>query len=107
MARWLRGGTLADVILWSAIESGADMTGLAATALASILVLLVVLSVDAWVYADAKKRQRSGNAASVSLGTFRVESPEAWFLGCVILWVVFVPLYLTTTGRNPFARNRG
>jgi hypothetical protein len=30
------------------------------------------------------------------------ETPQAWFLGCLLLWVVFVPLYLTATGRNPF-----
>jgi hypothetical protein len=52
-------------------------------------------------YADAKRRQRSGNAVSVSLGAFRIESPEAWFLGCVILWVAFVPLYLTAAGATP------
>ncbi|MGW5669988.1 hypothetical protein [Micromonospora sp. NPDC003776] len=73
----------------------------------SILVLLAVLGVDVWVYADAKERQRSGNPVSVSLASFRVQTPEAWFLGCLILWVVFVPLYLTATGRNPFARSGG
>jgi hypothetical protein len=73
----------------------------------AILVLLVVLAIDAWVYADAKERLRRGNPVSVSLGSFRVETPEAWFLGCLIIWVVFFPLYLTATGRNPFAHSRG
>ena len=41
----------------------------------------------------------------VTIGSLRLENPEAWFLGCLLLWVVFVPLYLTATGRNPFARN--
>ncbi|WP_146167799.1 hypothetical protein [Micromonospora sp. MH33] len=85
----------------------AAMTGLPSTALVSILLLLVALGTDVWVYTDARQRQRRGNRVSVSLGSFRVENPETWFLGCLILWVVFVPLYLTATGRNPFARSGG
>ncbi len=77
------------------------------SALAPIVVLLVVLAVDGWVYTDARKRLRQGNPVSVSIGSLRVETPEAWFLGCLILWVVFVPLYVTASGRNPFARRRG
>ena len=83
------------------------MTGLPAAALVSILVLLVVLAIDVWVYADAKERLTRGNPVAVSLGSFRLETPEAWFLGCLIMWVVFFPLYLTATGRNPFAHSRG
>ncbi|MET8051514.1 hypothetical protein ABZU75_28325 [Streptosporangium sp. NPDC005286] len=67
-----------------------------------ILVLLLVLGIDAWVYADAKERLNQGNPAAFSFGSLRVETPEAWFLGCLILWVVFFPLYLTATGRSPF-----
>jgi len=73
-------------------------------ALVSILVLLAVLALDVWVYTDATQRLRQGKAASVSIGTVRLETPQAWFLGCLILWVVFFPLYLMATGRNPFSR---
>ncbi|WP_143193997.1 hypothetical protein [Micromonospora sp. CB01531] len=82
----------------------AGMNGLPAAVLVSILVLLVVLATDVWVYADAKERLRCGNPVSVSLGPSRLESPEAWFVGCLLIWLVFFPLYLTATGRNPFAR---
>ncbi|MFU8854684.1 hypothetical protein ACNAW0_27480 [Micromonospora sp. SL1-18] len=70
-----------------------------------ILVLLVVLALDAWVYTDARQRMRRGSPVSVSIGSLRVETPEAWLLGCVVLWVVFFPLYLAATGRNPFAHS--
>jgi hypothetical protein len=80
------------------------MTGVPLTALTAIFVLFVVLAVDGWVYADARERQKRGNRVTVALGSVRVETPEAWFLGCLILWVVFVPLYLTATGRNPFRK---
>ncbi len=83
------------------------MAGISLAPLLSILVLLVVLAIDVWVYADAKKRLSHGDQVSVSLGSLRVETPEAWFLGCLILWVVFFPLYLTATRRNPFGRRSG
>lgn len=79
------------------------MTAFALTVLAPTIAVLVVLVLDAWVYKDASQRLRHGNRVSVSLGSLRIETPEAWFLGCLILWVVFFPLYLTATNRNPFA----
>lgn len=82
------------------------MNGIPAAALVSILVLLVVLASDVWVYADARERLRRGDPVTVSLGRSRLAAPEAWFLGCLVIWVVFFPLYLTASGRNPFARRR-
>ncbi|MEU9891278.1 hypothetical protein [Sphaerisporangium sp. NPDC051011] len=78
------------------------MTGLPLTAMVPILVLFLLLAADAWVYADAKGRLKRGDRVAFSLGSLRVETPESWFLGCLILWAVFFPLYLTATARNPF-----
>jgi hypothetical protein len=92
------------------VTSGSDTAvaiGTSGIALVPIVVLVVLLALDGWVYADAQERLRRGKRVSVSLGSFRVETPQAWFLGCLILWVVFFPLYLTATGRNPFARSSG
>ncbi|MEU8259298.1 hypothetical protein AB0C02_01555 [Micromonospora sp. NPDC048999] len=72
-----------------------------------IVVLVVVLALDAWVYTDARERMRRGSPVSVSIGSLRIETPQAWFLGCLVLWVVFFPLYLAASGWNPFARGRG
>lgn len=72
--------------------------------LVPIAFALVVLASDAWVYGDARQRARHGERVSVAIGTLRIETPEAWFLGCLVLYVIFMPLYLTATGRNPFAR---
>jgi hypothetical protein len=72
--------------------------------LVSIAVLVVALGSDFWVLSDARARVRRGERISVAIGNLRVETPEAWFLGCVVLWVVFLPLYLTASGHNPFAR---
>lgn len=80
------------------------MIALPPALLVSIAVLLAVLISDFWVLSDARDRERRGDPVSVAVGSMRIERPEAWFLGCVVLWVVFMPLYLTATGRNPFAR---
>jgi hypothetical protein len=82
------------------------MTAIPITALVPIVALLVGLTLDTWVYADASERQRQGDRVSAWVGPLRLETPEAWFLGCLILWVVFFPLYLSATGRNPFDRSR-
>lgn len=82
------------------------MNGLS-PAVVSLFVLGVGLGSDVWVLGDARRRVRRGERVAVGVGGLRVESPEAWFLGCVVLWVVFMPLYLTASGRNnPFGRRR-
>jgi hypothetical protein len=84
--------------LWIGV---ATMTGLSASVLAPILLMVILLTADAWVYTDAKARAERGRPVTFSYGSFVVETPIAWFLGCLILWVVFFPLYLNLTGRNP------
>jgi len=71
----------------------------------ALIAALIVFVSDAWVYLDARSRVDQGRPVTVSLGSWRLETPIAWFLGCLVLWVVFLPLYLTAAGRNPFGRN--
>lgn len=80
------------------------MTTLSPAVLVPVAVLLLVLGSDVWVFADARERLRRGERVSVAVGALRVETPAAWLLGCLVLYVIFMPLYLTATGRNPFAR---
>jgi hypothetical protein len=70
------------------------------TAWLPILVLLAVLFVDAWVYGDARAHAERGTPVVFSSGTFRVDTPAAWFLGCLLLWIVFFPLYITRRGKG-------
>lgn len=77
------------------------MSGLAApTAFAPLLLLLAVLATDVWVYLDATAQGERGAPVVVSLGTFRVDTPTAWFVCCLVLWIVFFPLYLTGRGQG-------
>ncbi|HZW45010.1 MAG TPA: hypothetical protein VFF32_11560 [Dermatophilaceae bacterium] len=62
-------------------------------ALVPALVLLVILAIDLWVYADAKQRADQGAPVVVRIGAFVLETPETWFVGCLVLWILFFPLY--------------
>jgi hypothetical protein len=67
---------------------------------ASLLALLIVVATDAWVYADAKSRADGRNPVVASLGSLEISAPAAWFLGCLVLWIVFFPLYLVARRRS-------
>ena len=71
----------------------------AATALAPVFLWLVVLVVDMWVYADAKAQRERGTPVAFSIGTFHIETPGAWFFCCLVLWLVFLPLYFISRGQ--------
>ncbi len=57
--------------------------------------LLVVVASDAWVYFDAARQRDAGNPVVLVVGSLRVDTPEAWLVACVVLWVIALPLYLT------------
>jgi hypothetical protein len=60
-----------------------------------LFLLVVVLATDVWVYRDALTHERRGRPVEVSFGSLQVDTPTAWLLGCLVLWVIFLPLYLT------------
>lgn len=62
--------------------------------LAPILILLAVLASDLWVYFDEKAQCERGTPVVFSFGMFKMDTPGAWFGGCLILWIVFFPLYV-------------
>lgn len=64
-----------------------------AIALAPVLVVLAVVCVDLWVSADARRWARAGTPVVFRLGSFRIATPQAWVLACLVLFVFFVPVY--------------
>jgi cytochrome c oxidase assembly factor CtaG len=80
------------------MRSEVGMSAPSVTALGPILVLLAVLATDVWVYGDAKANTERGTPVVFSLGTFEIDTPLAWLLGCLLLWIVFFPLYMTRRG---------
>ncbi|HVV74772.1 MAG TPA: hypothetical protein VHC43_01970 [Mycobacteriales bacterium] len=71
---------------------------MAATALTPLLVLGLGIVIDSWVYSDAKQRLGAGRPVVFEAGSFVIDTPGAWAAGCLILWIVFFPLYLTNRG---------
>lgn len=63
-------------------------------ALVPVLVVLVIVAIDVWVYSDSKQRADQGAPVVVRIGAFVVETPATWFVGCLLLWILFFPLYM-------------
>jgi putative flippase GtrA len=61
---------------------------------AAVGLLLLVLAVDAWVFLDARARAAGGRDVVARIGPFTLSTAGQWLLGCVVLWVFVVPLYL-------------
>jgi hypothetical protein len=74
------------------------MPGLSVIALAPILVLSVVVAIDLWVYADARALSERGTPEVFSTDFLTVDTPAAWLIGCLLLNIVFLPLYIAIRG---------
>lgn len=61
-----------------------------------VFVVAAILAIDLWVYRDATRYAAEGTPVTMRIGTFVVETPIAWFLGCLVLWVIFFPLYVVS-----------
>jgi hypothetical protein len=61
-----------------------------------VLVVLVILAIDLWVYVDAKRCADEGAPVVLRVGAFVVDTPATWFLGCLVLWIIFFPLYIAS-----------
>ena len=68
---------------------------MAASAVAPLLLLAFVLGCVVWVYSDAKAQERLGAPVVFSTGFITLETPGAWALGCLIVFIAVLPLYLT------------
>lgn len=70
------------------------------SAVIPIIMLLVVLATDVWVYRDSSSRLARGQPVTVTIGSFRMESPTVWFVACLVLWILAFPLYLVARGQS-------
>lgn len=70
------------------------------TTLAPVLVLLVVVvATDVWVYIDARRCADEGAPVTLRIGAIVVRTPVAWLVACLILWMFFFPTYLVSRSR--------
>ena len=73
---------------------------IALSAMVPVLLLLVVLATDVWVYRDSGLRLAEGEPVTVTVGPYRMESPTVWFVACLLLWIRVFPLYLVARSRS-------
>jgi hypothetical protein len=66
----------------------------AATWFAPAVLAVLVVATDVWVFQDARTRSEKGTPVSFTAGEVTMESPAAWLLRCLLIWLIFVPLYL-------------
>lgn len=59
------------------------------------LTTALLVGTSLWVYRDAQAHAKRGRPVYFAIGTIEVSTPEAWAVGCLCLWVLFTPLYLT------------
>jgi len=75
------------------------MSGPPGNALAPMLVLAFVIGADVWVYLDARAHLKRGTPVTFSAGSFEINTPAGWLVGCLLLWIAFLPLYLASRRR--------
>ena len=66
----------------------------ASTTLVAVCVLGIVFASAVWVYTDARMYADRGNPIVLSVGSFQLRTPIAWFLACLLLAEFFLPVYI-------------
>jgi uncharacterized membrane protein YhdT len=69
---------------------------MSAADLVPLLVIGLGISVVLWVYGDAKRHAEVGNPVVRRVGNHTVDTPAAWAVGCLVLSIIFIPLYITS-----------
>jgi hypothetical protein len=65
------------------------------TVLVPIVVIAMLGALASGIYADAQRHEERGTPVVASIGSFVVDTPQAWFVCCLFFSVVFVPFYLS------------
>lgn len=76
-------------------DGRATMEDVPASLATGLVPLLLIVAADVWVYLDARSRQGTRREVSATVVSIQVDSPQAWLLWCVVLFVFAFPLYLT------------
>jgi hypothetical protein len=69
-------------------------------ALTPVVVLLIVLLTDIWVYLDANAHLARGEPVVATIGSFSLDSPAVWCVVCLVLWILVFPLYVVARGKS-------
>ena len=67
-----------------------------AAVLGGLLAAVVVATASLWVLQDARSRARLGRPVVATFGGLTVDRPEVWAALCLLVVVLFLPLYLVS-----------
>lgn len=59
-----------------------------------VIALAALVASCCWVWRDAKANVDAGTPVILDVGGLRIDTPETWALGCLVVVVLFLPLYL-------------
>jgi len=59
------------------------------------VVVVAIVAVASGIYADAKAHTDRGRPIVFQIGPMQIDSPAAWFTACLLVCVLFVPIYIT------------
>jgi hypothetical protein len=65
-----------------------------ATWFAPLVLAVLLVATDVWVFQDARTRSEEGRPVVFTTGAITIDSPAGWLLGCLLIWIICVPLYL-------------
>jgi hypothetical protein len=69
--------------------------GVSAVSLVPVFLVVLVAATALWVYQDAEAHARRNAPVRFVTGSLEVSTPAVWAVGCLALWVIFAPLYIT------------
>ena len=69
--------------------------------LAPLLLVLLVAVADVWVYLDARRCAAAGSSVFIGIGPLTIDTPLAWLVTCLDLWIFFFPMYVVSRSRQP------
>lgn len=58
------------------------------------------MCVDLWVLSDAQRLARQGTPVVVRFGPCTIATPQAWTVACLVVFVIFVPVYAVARRRT-------
>ncbi len=68
--------------------------------LGPLALLIMVVILDAWVFVDAQRRAQARRPVVASIGSLVLKTPTAWLLACLLVWVLFFPMYLVARSNS-------
>ena len=54
----------------------------------------MVACLDLWIFIDARRWAKRGTPVVFRFGSLTIGTPEAWTVACLLLFVIFMPIYM-------------